>query len=103
MLTVISFTDQQRTELLERFPIDDAVKKYPHSVIDKILRLNIAVGLYFKNQTEAAVSLGVQQPSICKYLKGVLPLPPHRAEIIEAISNKSVLVQDICFTLDEVK
>ncbi|AWL27175.1 hypothetical protein DJ533_00385 (plasmid) [Acinetobacter defluvii] len=103
MLTVINFTDQQRIELLERFPIDETVKKYPNSVIDKILRLNIAIGLYFKNQTEAAIYLEVKQPSICKYLKGQLPLPLHRAEKLEEISKKSVLAQDICFTLDEVK
>lgn len=103
MLTVISFTDQQREKLLERFPIDNEVKNYPISVIDKVLRLNIAIGLYFKNQTEAAIYLEVGQPSICKYLKGQLLLPMHRAKKIEEISNKSVLAQDICFTLDEVK
>ncbi len=99
----MSFTDQQRVELLERFSIDDTAKHYPNSVIDKILRLNLAIGLYFKNQTEAATYLEVQQPSICKYLKGQLPLPKHRAEKLEEISKKSILAQDICFTLDEVK
>lgn len=96
------FTEKQRKKLLERFEIDCDVKNhYPITVLDKILKLNLVLSIYFKSQIAAADFLGVKQPNIWRYKRGVIALPHERATKLEDFTNKAVLVEEIRFTKDD--
>jgi hypothetical protein len=98
-----TFTDTERNKLCKDFKLCDKALDYPVEIIDKILRLNLIIKLYFEKRKDAEKELKVKQSSLSRYMRGVACTPHSLAKRIKNDPKFMIKdIEDICYCLNDL-